>query len=117
MRDAGDIELEVTYFERIAGGPTLALLRLGGRWAGVDVAELEPAVLVLEAGGRERRLRALPEAEDASPDPQAPWRAAFAAPRAEAAARSTSFTLDVGLIVLLPAPYERRLGALSAAEA
>jgi hypothetical protein len=111
------IELEVAYFERLVAGPTLALLRLGGRWAGVDEADLDPAVLVLEAAGREHRLRALPEVPDAPLEPEAPWRAAFAAPREVASSRSTAFTLHVGPTVPLPAPYERRLGGVSAAGA
>lgn len=108
--DADEVELEVAYFELVVGGPSLTLLRLGGRWSGVDPAELERPTLVLQADGEEHRLEALPEAT-AGPAPDgAPWRAAFAAPAGLAAARSTSYGLDVGLTVSLPRPAERRLG-------
>jgi hypothetical protein len=109
--DADEVELEVAYFELVVGGPSLTLLRLGGRWSGVDPAELERPTLVLRADGEEHRLQALPEAQTAGPAPDsAPWRAAFAAPAGLAAARSTSYGLDVGSTVSLPRPAERRLG-------
>jgi hypothetical protein len=111
--DADEVELEVAYFELVVGGPSLTLLRLGGRWSGLDPADLESPTLVLEADGEEHRLQALPEAQAAGPAPDgAPWRAAFAAPAALAAARSTAYGVDVGSTVSLPQPAERRLHGL-----
>src|SRR5262249_31705803 len=62
-------------FEWVAAGPRLALVRLAGDWT-PSAARGQPAALVVESGGAEHVLRAVP-------DPAAPpegWRAAFAAP-------------------------------------
>jgi hypothetical protein len=114
--DEDEVGLEVAYFELVAARPTMALLRLGGRWSGVDAADLGPATLVLEAEGQEHRLPALPEAQGADAEEASiPWRAAFAAPVGTEAARSATYRLDAGPVVVLPSPVERRLGRETAA--
>jgi hypothetical protein len=114
--DEDEVGLEVAYFELVAARPTMTLLRLGGRWSGVDAADLGPLTLVLGAEGQEHRLPALPEAQSTGESDDAPpWRAAFAAPLGAATARSATFRLDAGPVVALPQPVERRLGAEPAA--
>ena len=116
--DEDEVGLEVAYFELVAARPTMTLLRLGGRWSGVDVADLGPATLILEAEGQEHRLPALPEAQGSDAGQGAtPWRAAFAAPVGTDAARSATYRLDAGPVVVLPPPVERRLGRETAAVA
>jgi hypothetical protein len=103
------VELELEYFELVDTGNEMTLLRLAGRWAGVDPRTLERPSLVLNAGGSLRRLPALPDNGGRAGGPGTLWRAAFGAPTSLAKTGSARYSLDVGLRVDLPRPVPRQL--------
>ena len=96
------VEVELEYFELVDTGNDMTLLRLAGRWAGVDPRSLERPSLVLNAGGSLRRLPALPDNGGRAGGPGTLWRAAFGAPTSLAKTGSARYSLDVGLRVDLP---------------
>ena len=103
------MELELEYFELVDTGNEMTLLRLAGRWTGVNPRSLERPSLVLNAGGSLRRLPALPDNGGRAGGPGALWRAAFGAPTSLARTGSAQYSLDVGFRVDLPRPAPRRL--------
>ena len=103
------VELELEYFELVDTGNDMTLLRLAGRWAGVDPRRLERPSLVLNAGGSLRRLPALPDNGGRAGGPGTLWRAAFGAPTSLARSGSAQYSLDVGLRIDLPRPVPRQL--------
>jgi hypothetical protein len=103
------VELELEYFELVDTGNEMTLLRLAGRWAGVDPRSLERPSLVLNAGGSLRRLPALPDNGGRAGGPGTLWRAAFGAPTSLAKTGSAQYSLDVGLRVDLPRPVPRQI--------
>jgi hypothetical protein len=103
------VELELEYFELVDTGNDMTLLRLAGRWVGVDPRRLERPSLVLNAGGSLRRLPALPDNGGRAGGPGTLWRAAFGAPTSLAKTGSAQYSLDVGLRVDLPRPVPRQL--------
>jgi hypothetical protein len=105
------VELELEYFELVDTGNEMTLLRLAGRWVGVDPRRLERPSLVLNAGGSLRRLPALPDNGGRAGGPGTLWRAAFGAPTSLAKTGSAQYSLDVGLRVDLPRPVPRQLAA------
>src|SRR6187455_861008 len=100
-------ELELEYFELVDTGNDMTLLRLAGRWVGVDPRRLERPSLVLNAGGSLRRLPALPDNGGRAGGPGTLWRAAFGVPTSLAKTGSAHYSLDVGLRVDLPRPVPR----------
>ena len=106
------VELELEYFERVEVSAGLTLVRLGGRWSGLQPDDLQPATLTLERDGVALRLHALPEADQngaSGEDDRCPWRAAFATPAELALDDATRWGIHAGPHIALPPPFERRL--------
>ena len=101
--------MELEYFELVDTGNEMTLLRVAGRWAGVDPRSLERPSLVLNAGGSLRRLPALPDNGGRAGGAGTLWRAAFGAPTSLAKTGSAQYSLDVGLRVDLPRPVPRQV--------
>jgi hypothetical protein len=106
------VELELEYFERVEVSAGLTLVRLGGRWSGLEADKLQSPTLILERDGVALRLHALPEADQngaSGDDDRSPWRAAFATPAELALDDATRWGIHAGPHVALPPPFERRL--------
>ena len=104
--DESEVELELEYFELIDVGASLALLRVAGRWVGIDPDDLDVPKLLVDDG--ERRHRLLPLDEDGTPDERL-WHAGFVASALGDRATRAQYSLDVGVVVDLPRPARRRL--------
>jgi hypothetical protein len=102
---------ELERFERVVAVPGIALLRVTGRFRADAVARLEPPVLVVDEGGAQRRIDALPGAAGltpmAGPGGGVPWRGGFPVP-AEDVKPDSAFVLDTGAAgtIELPRPVD-----------
>jgi uncharacterized coiled-coil protein SlyX len=85
-------------------------LEVVGRWTGLAGRRLGRPVLTFEAGGRRRRLTALPGGHLA-PSEGAEWRVAFVYDGDPEALVSAELEVGRRLVVELPAPRRRRAGA------
>ncbi len=99
----GSSSVELEAFEQIEAAPGTVLLRVALRPCGSSDLSGSPTLLI-EAGGRARRLSALPS----PPDPGSLLRAAFSAPTG-ILERGASFRLELpdGSALDLPAPARR----------
>jgi hypothetical protein len=104
MPEVGEVAFELERF----GWSEPGRLEVVGRWSGLEGRRLGRPVLTVEAGGRRRRLTALPGGQLAS---SGEWRATFACDAAPDAI--TAVVLEVGrrLVVDLPPPRARRRAA------
>jgi uncharacterized protein YhaN len=100
MPEVRDIAFELERFGWSAPGQ----LEVVGRWSGLEGRRLGRPVLTIEAGGRRRRLTALPGGHLTSGD----WRATFACDEDPAAVASVSLEVARRLVVDLPAPKPLR---------
>jgi hypothetical protein len=102
---------ELERFERVVAVPGIALLRVTGRFRADAVARLKPPVLVVDDGGAQRHIEALPGAAGvtpmAGPAGGVPWRGGFPLP-AEDFRPDAAFVLDTGAAgtIELPRPVD-----------
>nr|MBA2505185.1 hypothetical protein [Thermoleophilaceae bacterium] len=102
------ISFDVEAFELVPAGDERVLVRVSGRWRG-PARSLGDIALVLSAGGKRRRVRALPDpsAEDPTAGPDGVvWRGAFSLPLARVEGASFSLASEAGAVEL-PRPSRR----------
>ena len=104
MPDLGEVAFELERFRWSEPGR----LEVVGRWSGLEGRRLGRPVLTVEAGGRRRRLTALPGGQLSA---SGEWRATFACD--DAPDEITDVVLEIGrrLVVDLPPPRARRRAA------
>jgi hypothetical protein len=104
MPDLGEVAFELERFRWSEPGQ----LEVVGRWSGLEGRRLGRPVLTVEAGGRRRRLTALPGGQLSA---SGEWRATFACDDPPDAI--TDVVLEIGrrLVVDLPPPRARRRAA------
>jgi hypothetical protein len=104
MPEVGEVAFELERFRWSEPGR----LEVVGRWSGLEGRRLGRPVLTVEAGGRRRKLTAMPGGQLSS---SGEWRASFACD--DAPDSISSVVLEVGrrLVVDLPPPKARRTAA------
>jgi hypothetical protein len=104
MPEVGDVAFELERFGWSAPGR----LEVVGRWSGLEGRRLGRPVLTVEAGGRRRRLTALPSGQLSS---SGEWRATFACDEAPESVSDVVLEIGRRLVVELPPPKARRRAA------
>ncbi len=103
MAPTRELSFELERFEWVADDR----LEVSGRWQGLTGRRLARPVLTVQAGGRRRRLHALPGGQLPGAGDEA-WRASFAWPHGPLDVEAAELELGRSVVVELPAPRRRK---------